>query len=647
MKIKILHNGIETEEFQLVEGQEYIIGRDDACDLQLLDAKISRKHARIYFEETWKVELLSQVGQIYINGQNTSHSPLQDADQLQIHNYVLVCFSEAAEQGTEEVELEANSEEQQENTNPAFMDETTAGGNQAIENYLRIQYGNEAEELIKISGNHWVLGRSDSNDIQLKDQKSSRKHLVIRFSGSYFFAKDLGSSNGSFLAGNQMNPNQEYEIKSGDQIEIGSTKIIFEQRNPQFEEILSKLPVQVHHHAVMQVGDNQINLGTNLPSLNEKSPGALGFVIPEKLGGGRDKEKNKKIMIYAVVAILLSFAAYESTREESGSKNNASTVKEIKSAYEQLSPEQQSYVDNAFSAAHRFFNLEQWDLAVAEIQKIHRYLPEGYTNKKMPEALPSKEMLSIAETALATLRDQERLEEEQKARAAFDAKINEVLQECKARVSSMNEAEASICLEFVFVNRPNHPEAQAILQTIRDRKAREQQQRAIAASRNAQIAKGQSLYNTAKSFEQKGDILEAIAAYKKHISSSYPDPRSLKSKSRSRLNLLQQNLSGEVEKLRRKMHDYFEGDQLKESIQTANQILKLAPDNTDALDKKAMAISDLNRKLREDYQDSIFREAHGDIKGAKQIWRRILIKDIKDGDYYNKARIKLKKHGEG
>ena len=660
MEIKILHNGIEIETIQLDPSKEYFIGRDDQCEIILLDPKISRKHARIWCEESgdWQIELLSKTGVITVNGEEQSLQTLNHHDQIQVYAYSLVLIEEEAAFNEEAFTHagdfeEEDAEPEQTNSEPSpeesihleeEEDETTAGANQKVENYLRLSYPDQSEDYLKIEGNHWVLGRSDSSDIQIKDVKASRKHIVIRSDGKSFFVKDLGSSNGTSLNQLALKPNQETNLKSGDTIEVGSTKIHFEQRNPIFDEQLARLPVQVHQHAVMQTQDGQLAPISNMPMVANERAGEMGFVMPEQMEGS--KKKGKKPLFYGLISILILVAVLGSMDDKQGVKQQASTVQEQKTPYQQLSEEQQNFVNIAFAAAHRFFTLEQWDLAIAEIEKINRYLPEGYADPKQPQILSTKEMMSIAESAAATLRDQEMLEAQKKQKEAFDQKLQEVLLSCQAKAAQMSEAEANACLSFVFTNRPGDKQAEAILESIRQRELAKQQRAVAEANRQSLIQKGESLYYAAKSLHDKGEILDAIDAYNKHIQSNYEDPNRFKVKSKNNMTALKKGISAEVERLRRKMQNHFEAEgQLKECIETADEILKIDPDNLDAQDKRAMAIQQLNSELREDYQDSIFKEAHGEIGEAKKIWKRIIIRDIKDGEYYKKATIKMKKHG--
>ena len=69
------------------------------------------------------------------------------------------------------------------------------------------------------------LGRSSSNDVHILDEELSRNHCLFEQSGEAGIRiTDLASANGTFINGEQLG-SDSCELKSGDMIEVGSTKI--------------------------------------------------------------------------------------------------------------------------------------------------------------------------------------------------------------------------------------------------------------------------------------------------------------------------------------------------------------------------------------------------------------------------------------
>jgi len=55
----------------------------------------------------------------------------------------------------------------------------------------------------------------------------SRKHCKITLAGNQFFAEDLGSSNGSWIGANRLQPNVRAALNNGDQLRLGKLVLNF------------------------------------------------------------------------------------------------------------------------------------------------------------------------------------------------------------------------------------------------------------------------------------------------------------------------------------------------------------------------------------------------------------------------------------
>src|SRR5688572_24658333 len=78
-----------------------------------------------------------------------------------------------------------------------------------------------------LPGNGLVtIGRSPECTVRIDLPAISREHAVLHISGAELEIKDLGSSNGTRLRGQQLEPEQTAELFPGDIIELGSTMVI-------------------------------------------------------------------------------------------------------------------------------------------------------------------------------------------------------------------------------------------------------------------------------------------------------------------------------------------------------------------------------------------------------------------------------------
>jgi pSer/pThr/pTyr-binding forkhead associated (FHA) protein len=69
------------------------------------------------------------------------------------------------------------------------------------------------------------FGRGDEADVQLKDERMSRRHFLVERREEKFFARDLDSTNGTFVNNNRIT---EVELKPNDRIRAGQSVLAFE-----------------------------------------------------------------------------------------------------------------------------------------------------------------------------------------------------------------------------------------------------------------------------------------------------------------------------------------------------------------------------------------------------------------------------------
>lgn len=74
-----------------------------------------------------------------------------------------------------------------------------------------------------------TIGRGETNNIRIEDQKASRFQAEIHGRVEGLELVDLGSTNGTFVNGRRLIPNQRLTLKDNDEITIGLTKFICRQ----------------------------------------------------------------------------------------------------------------------------------------------------------------------------------------------------------------------------------------------------------------------------------------------------------------------------------------------------------------------------------------------------------------------------------
>lgn len=100
---------------------------------------------------------------------------------------------------------------------PLVLDEGTKG---VVQQYLRKQFGQLPDAK---SGETGHFRRT--SDVVIEDAAVSRLHAIVFYDGKSVGVLDLVSKNGTFVNGQEI---ESYLLKTGDVVEVGDTKIVYE-----------------------------------------------------------------------------------------------------------------------------------------------------------------------------------------------------------------------------------------------------------------------------------------------------------------------------------------------------------------------------------------------------------------------------------
>jgi hypothetical protein len=89
----------------------------------------------------------------------------------------------------------------------------------------RPRLASSSGEVFSLQAGVTTIGRKRTNAIWLKDDQVSRFHAEIRETRGRLEIVDLGSTNGTFVNGVRLAPDQLHPLRPGDEIKIGSTEL--------------------------------------------------------------------------------------------------------------------------------------------------------------------------------------------------------------------------------------------------------------------------------------------------------------------------------------------------------------------------------------------------------------------------------------
>jgi len=77
----------------------------------------------------------------------------------------------------------------------------------------------------EITDKQMTFGRGDEADVKITDERMSRQHFAVVPQGDKFVARDLGSTNGTYVNNNKIT---EVVLQANDRIRAGQTVVVFE-----------------------------------------------------------------------------------------------------------------------------------------------------------------------------------------------------------------------------------------------------------------------------------------------------------------------------------------------------------------------------------------------------------------------------------
>lgn len=119
--------------------------------------------------------------------------------------------------------------------------------------HLYIYPKSEAPFTFALEGDPVSIGRSADNDLALPDQFCSSRHALIVRTRDGHAVRDQGSKNGVFINGIKIL--EETLLRKGDEILLGSTRIVFDEQSPTRVEMVEGPAGPANYNTMIQVRD--------------------------------------------------------------------------------------------------------------------------------------------------------------------------------------------------------------------------------------------------------------------------------------------------------------------------------------------------------------------------------------------------------
>lgn len=654
LKVYLLNTLEKT--LELKETESYVAGRKEGAEISLKpEPGISREHFRIHYEDgVWKLKVLSRFSEVLYRGEKVKEADLDHGGRIVVPPYEFEFLLE------ERIE---NATQNQAHEGPVAENDKTALGNSNAQAYLKVtdSLGNIKSMVRLESGDLWVAGREPSLPILIYDNRVSRKQFEIRRDRGFYYITDLGSVNGTFVNGQPLKSGESLMLRSGDAISVLDNNLFFELHDPQFKnklELVKSLPPLLQNHPdeaqeedfVSNQEPEEFQQSNQEDPTHSPTPHFLssqthsGDETPNPRSDSKkfDFKKNRPRLILAAVAVLI--LAYGLADISSETKPSQDSKKEkLDDPLAKLTPEQQALVRQSYQLAKNYYMQGRYELTKSEILKIKELVPK-YQDSDQIEKLAEEAIYIQKETA-----NNERLEKEKLER---EARIKSIVDKCELLVRPTTTLDqANECLSPAIQIDPTYEGIRRVREKVEmhvAQKAENEARRKVHASLVAQL---RALYEKAKAIEDEFGPLEGISAYEKVIASKLPDPGQLKGKAKAQIEKIKTDMATQSQQYKVEADRYVDEKKLKEAVLSLRKALKANPLEEELQDRIDQYISDLRKQMMGLYQEGILEENFGNVdgtenkSGAKEKWKKIIELDVPDGEYYNKAKIKLKRYG--
>ncbi len=645
--------GKTVQELILNPDNEYMAGRDDSCQIQLKGKSgISRQHFKIYFNGSqWQVDVISKFGHLNFQAQEVNSIILENGYSFSLAPFNFQFVEDKSVEPLPVVDdspinsnlpanLEPDSDTIQIEQNlpqPAseFMgddEKTSVGGISLGEPTIQIadQSGKNLGSFLLKEGTLWIAGRDEACDIRIPDKKASRKHFEISKTHRGFVITDLGSSNGTKVNGKQISTNSSVQLAHGDKISVASINILFEIKNSAVEQQLRNLPEALFSQTVVPPPSQH---GT-LPAYYENGD-EDGENYPEPLGPQRfikGLNLNPRSLAIGALVLFILYILTSEVKEPNGSKDETSiTIHD--NPINKLTSEQKQLVKESYASAQSLIQKGSWQLAMSELEKIHKFLP-FYER--------SKELESQCKDALAILDESRRIEEENKRTEETRKYITAVVETCKSKftpATTLNDLNA--CLAPALERDPENTEVAALVQQA----TQQDEARAIAANNLKELEerrrRGESLFARGEKLEKDKKLSDAVKVYAEYVA-TYADKRMV---AQEKIRNLKSLIVQSIEKYLKEAQDHSSREDYRGAIYAINVAKTIDESDSRIPDVEGRILAAQNQKLLGLYRDAKFEESLGNVQVTKEKCQKIMEISLPENDFHNKCKMILKKYG--
>lgn len=203
-----------------------LIGRDDSCDVVVRGSSVSRRHASIVPVAGGYMLRDESANGTLVNGVRVVGTYLLGSgDVVRVHDEELrveldASAPSAGQRGEMTTQLDLSHI-----TKGVTEEQARAAAHRQVTASLEIIRGPFAGACFQVERAVCSIGRSDENDVRIRDDTVSLTHATLLLKRGSWFVVDLRSMNGTFVDGSRVSG--ERELHTGARVRLGAVELVF------------------------------------------------------------------------------------------------------------------------------------------------------------------------------------------------------------------------------------------------------------------------------------------------------------------------------------------------------------------------------------------------------------------------------------
>jgi pSer/pThr/pTyr-binding forkhead associated (FHA) protein/tetratricopeptide (TPR) repeat protein len=521
-------------------------------------------------------------------------------------------------------------------------------GTKILQSFAKIQlelYGETAPyDVYLVEKAQTFIGRDPAKcQIVLNDPEVSSQHAVIKKNNVELTIEDLGSSNGTILNGNRI---KKSNLIAGDEFVIGGvTFTVRYQSEFLSEESSNVMPVDAYQtvevEEVVEVESDDVQEESSIDNL-----GGFTDTGPKEKSIIKQIQKDPEMRKKALYAIVLLVAAWVFLGEPDKpapppkASPNSIVKKEKpkeKTKGKKISEEERQALSARYEIGKNHANNGRYREALEELNKVAAVDPN------FTDSLPS--LIALSKEGLSKLEEVEKKRIAEEQAAIKKKQIAELIKKAQEYTKDRRVELATETFNEIAKIDPENMEVPKLKMELEDwQKEKLRKEVEEASKKKAREDKIEKLKPSKNLYVQK-EWFKAISKLEDFLKIKDMD-EDLTKEATEMLRVSREEINNSVAPLQGKAKSLLEGQDLKGAYEIYQQILKIEPSNSEALNQVVDIKEQLTAKARKIYREAIISESLSLFQDAKEKFQEVQQISPVDSDYYKKASDKLKDYLE-